>query len=74
MPGNDETQVDTAVLEKISEWLTLPIELTVVIMWLYGGAGAGNLVIGRTMAEILESRQQCIRKTLRAKIRLIRPL
>jgi len=60
MPGNGETQVDTAVLEKISEWLSLPIELTAVIMWLYGVAGAGKLVIGRTMAEILESRQQLL--------------
>ena len=30
------------------------------IMWLYGVAGAGKLVIGRTMAEILESRQQLL--------------
>ena len=60
MPRNDDTQVDTAVLEEISEWLSLPIELTAVIMWLYGAAGAGKSVIARAMAEILESRQQLL--------------
>jgi len=60
MPRNDETQVDTAVLEKISEWLSLPVELTAVIMWLYGAAGAGKSVIAQAMAEILESQQQLL--------------
>ena len=60
MPGNDESQVDAAVLEKISEWLSFPIELAAFIMWLYGAAGTGKSVIARVMAEILESRQQLL--------------
>ena len=35
-PQRDEdTDVDAAVLEKMSEWANLAIELAAVIMWLY---------------------------------------
>ena len=61
VPQRDEdTDVEAAVLEKISEWVNLPIELATVIMWLYGGAGVGKLVIARAMAEILESRKELL--------------
>jgi len=61
VPQRDEdTEVEAAVLEKISEWVNLAIELATVIMWLYGGAGVGKSIISRAMAELLESRQQLL--------------
>ena len=60
VPQNDETQADAAVLEKISDWVNFVIELTAVMMWLYGPAGAGKSVIARAMAEILESRNELL--------------
>ena len=60
VPEDDETQLDIAVLEKISDWANLTIELAAVIMWLYGPAGAGKSIIARAMAEILKSRQQLL--------------
>jgi len=61
VPQRDEdTEVEAAILEKISEWVNLAIELATVIMWLYGGAGVGKSIISRAMAELLESRQQLL--------------
>jgi len=61
VPQRDEdTEGEAPILEKISEWVNLAIELTTVIMWLYGGAGVGKSVIARIMAEILESRKELL--------------
>jgi len=57
---DEDIEVEAAVLEKISEWVNLAIELAAVIMWLYGGAGVGKSIIARAMAELLESRQQLL--------------
>jgi len=57
---DEDTEVEAAVLEKISEWVHPPIELATVIMWLYGGAGVGKSIIARAMAELLEYRQQLL--------------
>jgi len=61
VPQHDEnTQVDTIILEKTSDCINLVISLATVIMWLYGAGGAGKSVIARAMAEILESRNQLL--------------
>jgi len=49
-----------AVLEKIGDWVNLLINISALIMWLYGAAGAGKSAIARTMAEILHDRQQLL--------------
>jgi len=48
-----------AVRDKISEWV-LAFKLAVIIMWLYGAAGAGKSAIARTMSEILHARRQLL--------------
>jgi len=48
-----------AVRDKIGEWV-LAFKLAVIIMWLYGAAGAGKSAIARTMSEILQARRQLL--------------
>jgi len=48
-----------AVRDKIGEWV-LAFKLAVIIMWLYGAAGAGKSAIARTMSEILHARRQLL--------------
>jgi len=57
---DENTQFEVTVPEKISDWVNLIIELTAVIMWLYGTAGAGKSAMARAMAELLESREQLL--------------
>ena len=49
-----------AVLEKIGDWVNRVIEITAIINWLYGAAGAGKSAIARTMAELLLRRGQLL--------------
>ena len=48
-----------AVRDKIGEWV-LAFKLAVIIMWLYGAAGAGKSAIARTMSEILHTQHQLL--------------
>jgi len=48
-----------AIRDKIGEWV-LAFKLAVIIMWLYGAAGAGKSAIARTMSEILHARRQLL--------------
>jgi len=48
-----------AILDKIGEWV-LVFKLAIIIMWLYGAAGAGKSAIARTMSEILDARRQLL--------------
>ena len=49
-----------AVLEKIGDWVNRVIEITAIVNWLYGAAGAGKSAIARTMAELLLRRGQLL--------------
>jgi len=44
-----------AVMKKLFDWIYSPIEADILIMWLYGAAGAGKSAIAHTLAEICES-------------------
>ena len=45
-----------AVIKRIIDWIREPIDSEVLILWLYGAAGAGKSAIAHTLAEICENR------------------
>ena len=45
-----------AVIKRIIDWIREPMDSEILILWLYGAAGAGKSAIAHTLAEICENR------------------